>query len=311
MLAKPITATVWSRPGALAGASPLASASRSRSTSRMSAGRRAGSFSIMRSESSPRPAASGLSAEIGCGSLVRIASTCSTAFLPSNGRRPRQHLVEHDAQREDVAARVDRVAARLLGRHVGERPHDQALERAVPAAPGERVLVRGRGEAREAEVEHLDAPALAQHHVPRLDVAVHDAVLVGVGERLGHLLRDRQHLLGSDAAPRAAARRASGPARTPSRCSAACAPLRIRLAHVVDHGDVRVRERRGHARLAHEAGRRLAVPRGRRGQPLERDEPVQPRVLGEPDLAHGSGPEALLEPVVCESLLFGHGLPSL
>ena len=48
--------------------------------------RRSGSFSIIRSESSPRPAASGLSAEIGCGCFDRIASTCSTAFLPSNGR---------------------------------------------------------------------------------------------------------------------------------------------------------------------------------------------------------------------------------
>jgi hypothetical protein len=166
--------------------------------------------------------------------------------------------------------------------------------------------VRGRGEARKAEVEHLHAPALGQHHVPRLDVAVHDAVLVGVGERLGHLLRDRQRLLGCER-PLAQALGERPAPHVLHRDVRRLRPARIRLAHVVDHGDVRVRERRGHARLAHESGRRLPVAGGRRRESLERDQPVQSRVLGEPDLAHGSRPEALLEPVVCELLLFGHG----
>ena len=37
---------------------------------------------------------------------------------------PARHLVEQDAEREDVGAVVDRQPLRLLGRHVGDRPHD-------------------------------------------------------------------------------------------------------------------------------------------------------------------------------------------
>ena len=155
MLAKPITAIVWSRPAAAVAASPLATAASSPSTSRMSAGRRSFSFSSMRSASTPRPAASGPDA-LGRRGLAAQDRLDQLDHVPAvEGPPAREHLVEHDAQREHVAARVDGVAARLLGRHVRERPRDHALERAVVAAPGERVLVRGRGEAREAEVEHL------------------------------------------------------------------------------------------------------------------------------------------------------------
>ena len=38
-------------------------------------------------------------------------------------------LVEHDAEREDVGARVERFAARLLGRHVRRRAEDHAHAR--------------------------------------------------------------------------------------------------------------------------------------------------------------------------------------
>jgi hypothetical protein len=88
MLAKPITATVWSVPGARLGASPRPSASSSRSTSRMSEGRCSRSFCSIRSESVPSPAASRSRALGGSGSRVRIASTSSTMFAPANGRRP-------------------------------------------------------------------------------------------------------------------------------------------------------------------------------------------------------------------------------
>ncbi len=37
-----------------------------------------------------------------------------------------EHLVEHDAERPDVGAAVDRSAGRLLGRHVGGGAEDDA-----------------------------------------------------------------------------------------------------------------------------------------------------------------------------------------
>ena len=39
---------------------------------------------------------------------------------------PGQHLEQHDAERPDVGAAIDGLAARLLGRHVRGRPEDHA-----------------------------------------------------------------------------------------------------------------------------------------------------------------------------------------
>ena len=135
-----------------------------------------------------------------------------------------QHLVEHDAEREDVAAGVDPPAAGLLGRHVGERPHDLALDGAVAPAPRGRLVGLAREEAGEAEVEHLHVPALVHHHVPGLHVAVDDAVVVGVGESLGHLLHDRERGRGGERALARGSRRASVRGRAPSPRSSSLRP---------------------------------------------------------------------------------------
>ena len=73
-----------------------------------------------------------------------------------------QHLVEHDAEREDVRPRVDLAAPRLLGGHVGDRAEDRpspvrlgaALRRQCSVTFG--IGVRGL-ELGEPEVEDLDA----------------------------------------------------------------------------------------------------------------------------------------------------------
>ena len=46
--------------------------------------------------------------------------------LTTEGDAPRQHLVEHDAERPDVCARVHLAARRLLGRHVADGAHHRA-----------------------------------------------------------------------------------------------------------------------------------------------------------------------------------------
>ena len=90
-----------------------------------------------------------------------------------------EHLVEHDAERPHVHAGGRRLSLELLGRHVRERA-DDAL--ALGDLRAEALVHRGR----EAEVQepHRDRASVADADVPGLDVAVHDARRVHVGERL-------------------------------------------------------------------------------------------------------------------------------
>jgi hypothetical protein len=176
----------------------------------------------------------------------------------------------------------------------------------VAPAPGERVLAGGGREAREPEVEHLHEPALSQHHVAGLDVAVHDPVLVRLGERLRDLRGDRERRLRLERSLAKAIGERT-PAHVLHRDVGLARAVRAGLADVVDHGDVRVRQVRGDARLAQQPRFGLGVAGGTRRETLERHEPVQPRVLRQPDLSHRTRAQALLEPVVAEALCFGHG----
>ena len=97
------------------------------------------------------------------------------------GEATRDGLEKDDAEREDVGPPVDRGAHGLLGRHVGRRPERRARSR-------ERALVVL--ELREAEVGDLDAPVGRHEDVPGLQVAMKDALLVGVVDRAGHGAED-------------------------------------------------------------------------------------------------------------------------
>ena len=98
--------------------------------------------------------------------------------------QPGQHLVHHDAQRVDVRAGVDRLAADLLGRHVSGAADDRPGAR----DPGP------VGAGGDAEVGDLGVTVAVDEDVLRFDVAVDDARQMRGRQTLGDLPRDAAEL---------------------------------------------------------------------------------------------------------------------
>ena len=90
------------------------------------------------------------------------------------GMASREHLVEENAEREDVGARIDGLALCLLGRHVGRRPGKVSFTRFGDG--GSLALHQGSHWFRETEVEHFDPPILGHHDVVGLQIPVNDAL---------------------------------------------------------------------------------------------------------------------------------------
>ena len=87
-----------------------------------------------------------------------------------------QQFVEDHAQAEDVAAAIDPMpfATSLFGTHVGRRP-------GVAWPLAHVLLPQG-----QPEIRHERLAALVEQDVARLDVPMHQPLLVGVVQRLGH-----------------------------------------------------------------------------------------------------------------------------
>lgn len=104
-------------------------------------------------------------------------------------------LVEHAPEGVEVAALVDLRAADLFRRHVVRGAHSDA---GAGEARGEPDVVAEPG---DAEVADLHGAVRQPHDVRRLQVTVHDALLVGVGERGGHLVGDVDDLVDRERLP--------------------------------------------------------------------------------------------------------------
>lgn len=113
---------------------------------------------------------------------------------PGEWRCARQHLVQHHAERKDVAPRIDRLAARLFGRHIGDGakyesvggPHVRARNgRGIRSVFAVRLDQPG-----DAKVDNLGVAIVRQDHVFGLEIAVQHAVLVHLGHGAGDM--DRQ-----------------------------------------------------------------------------------------------------------------------
>jgi hypothetical protein len=111
-----------------------------------------------------------------------------------------EDLVGQHAHRVDVGAVIDlRVAGDLLGSHVRRRSEHRAADRRLAQRSG------------HSEIGH-ERVARREQHVVGLDVAVHDAVRVRVGERVAHVAQyrdrgvERQRPAALEALPQRSAR---------------------------------------------------------------------------------------------------------
>ena len=222
---------------------------------------------------------------------------------------PRDHFIQHHAERPHVGAWVRLQPARMLGRHVIGRPPDRARNsRRVGARRRVRVNAREMlwfDELGEAEVQHLHDVVVPDHDVRRLDVAVHDAGGVRGGQRERRLLRHVERV--GEPHPPLAQLLPERHAVNVFGGDEGCVVLETDL---VDGEDVRVVQRRGGVRFLLEPVEPLRVRRVLRRQQLERDAAAQPRIVRQVHLAHPTNSESLLDAVMAERAvgreLFGH-----
>jgi hypothetical protein len=95
-------------------------------------------------------------------------------------------LVEHDAERKDVAARVDRFGGRLLWRHVRDRADHGSGARVRGARASCVLCVRLLVQLGQAEICQLRVAALRHEDVAGLDVAMQDARCMRRGESVSN-----------------------------------------------------------------------------------------------------------------------------
>ena len=202
-----------------------------------------------------------------------------------------RHLVEHDPERVDVGARVNRLATHLLGRHVRQRPLEPADR------PRRRLFDVGGGarQLRQAEVQHLH-PALGRDDdVGRLEIAVHDAALVRLLERRRHVAAEcRDLFLRERAAGDVLRQRLAGHVLHDQEVDPVAA------VEIVHRGDVRVVQPGQRLRFTPEPPPCRLVGQHARWQHLEGDVAIEMLVAGAVDLAHPAFAELLDDPVVRE-----------
>ena len=215
-----------------------------------------------------------------------------------------EELVENRAQRVHVGAPVERIAARLLGRHV----LDLALERA-----GLGRLAAPRVGLRDAEVDELRGPADRDEEVLRGDVAMDDTeriavVAVKLVSRMQATTR-----IGDDAQRNAHGERGPGRAdvaiQLPQRLTVDQLHRIVEepavLADLEDARDVLVIDLRGDLRLVEEHVAELAIVRVRREDGLQRDEALESELAAharKPDGAHSALRENAEQLVTVESV---------
>jgi len=98
---------------------------------------------------------------------------------------PSGRFVEKHAERPEVAEVIAFLSAQNFRRHVGQRADEFAFERLIGQGEiADFFAFEARG---EPEIENFDAAFGCDHNVGTFEVAMDDAAVVGVGERVGDL----------------------------------------------------------------------------------------------------------------------------
>ena len=209
-----------------------------------------------------------------------------------------RHLVNHRAERKQIAARVNLFAAHLLGRHVRHgAQHGAGTGEMLRAGVGNLGLgfraVFLRAHLRQSEVENLGVPAPRDENVRRLDVAMNDALAVRRIQRVGHFGSEIEQQLVLHRTPGDAMLQRYAVEEFHHHEDAA-----VFFADVVNSADIGMIQRRCRTRLAAEALQCSRIARYVVGQELERDKASQARVLGLVDDTHAAAAKLLDNAVV-------------
>ena len=239
------------------------------------------------------------------GRLVEVAHDDLRVSLALEHRHPGGHVVQHAAQRVDVGAGSDRVAADLLGRHIVRRAHERRRHGDVAVAA---VRVEDLG---QAEVQQLHALGLLavkrgqHHHVGGLEVAVQHIDRVRHPQRARDLQPDPKHALEGQ--------RALHVHHVLQREALEVLHHDVQLAGgelpVIVHGhDVIVAGPRERRRLTHEALAQLHEHRDVAADDLDGDLAIEVDLVGEVDRAHAALAQAREDAVpAIDHRTFGEG----
>ncbi len=186
-----------------------------------------------------------------------------------------EELVQHEAERVEVAADRDLLARQLLGCH-------------VDGSAGAHL-----GHGGEAEVGELHPSATVEHDVGRLEVAVQHALVVGRGQPGAQLAGDLDRLVLGQAADAAQQRRQILAVDVFHR--QVVVPLGF--ANVEHPTDVRVRHLARRPHLVEQELQRGGVGRQLVGQELQRHRLAELEIVGPVDLAHAAAAEQADDPV--------------
>ena len=210
--------------------------------------------------------------------------------VPLEWLAARHHLVQHAAERKDVAPLIGREALCLLRRHVGRGPEDDTRLRGHHAQRRRVGQFRrcGRGFHRlgQPEVEHLHGAVRPHFDVRGLEIAMNDALLVRRFERLGDLPGDLQPLVDRD-----------WPSRNPLRQVLAFDEFHhqrtgtVGFFETVDVRNVGMIQCREGLRFAREPCQAFRIVRERVRQDFDCDVAIQPGVARAKHFAHPANPK--------------------